>query len=349
MGGGDNHRMGLYDMPLVKDNHILACGAITEAVEKIRQKNPEIFIEVETATLKEVEEALSCKVDRIMLEVKKIPQADIKKAIDMVRDSDHYRETGKPTLEASGEVTLETVAAIARTGVDYISVGELTHSVRALDINLKITENQKEPGSFPAADWEKRIQELISDAGISNESCDTTTGYYNATRFNKIKTINSAFVQFSPKPDFTLVEPGSGQGIFSICTAMLNPQAKIIGIESDRRLFKDSKKLLALAEKKGYIKKGQVVFYEGDFNARRFARFFRAADIIYYYEEGSGQKGKFLATLQENMQSGSIFVSYYDYAGWPGSQEKKYANISYLLDIKRFERIYETDKGETCL
>ncbi len=130
MGGGDNHRLGLFDMILIKENHIAAAGGITKAVEIIRAKlktrKLPLAIEVETKTLAEVQEALKLKVDRIMLDNMPLPQ--ISAAVKLAG--------GQVELEVSGGVTLETVGAIAETGVDYISVGALTHSAKALDLSL---------------------------------------------------------------------------------------------------------------------------------------------------------------------------------------------------------------------
>ena len=127
IGGGRNHRIGLYDGVLIKDNHIEAAGDITSAVNAQR-KNPFMKIEVETKNIKEVKEALKCDVDVIMLDNMSVPA--MKKAVDCVN--------GRTLLEASGNVSLKNVADIAAIGVDFISIGELTHSVRAADISLKI-------------------------------------------------------------------------------------------------------------------------------------------------------------------------------------------------------------------
>lgn len=133
MGGCENHRIGLFDMFLIKDNHIEVAGSITEAVKRCKefqQKNNSSFkIEVETTNLKQVDEALKCSVDIIMLD--NFLLSEMKKAVELVN--------GKCKLEASGGVNLDTVAAIAETGVDYISVGALTDSVKALDISLDIS------------------------------------------------------------------------------------------------------------------------------------------------------------------------------------------------------------------
>ncbi|MGV8056450.1 MAG: carboxylating nicotinate-nucleotide diphosphorylase [Smithellaceae bacterium] len=129
IGGGFNHRMGLYDGVLIKDNHIAAAGGITAAVEAQRRCLPHtIKIEVETKNLPEIQEALDCGVDIIMLD--NMTTEEMKKAVKLI--------DGRALVEASGNVNLLNVGAIAATGVDLISVGELTHSVRAADISLKI-------------------------------------------------------------------------------------------------------------------------------------------------------------------------------------------------------------------
>jgi nicotinate-nucleotide pyrophosphorylase (carboxylating) len=129
IGGGFNHRMGLYDGVLIKDNHIVAAGSIEAAVTAQKKSlMKKLKIEVETKNLPEVEEALKCGVDIIMLDNMSI--AEMKKAVALVG--------GRALLEASGNVSLQNVAQIAATGVDLISVGELTHSVRAADISLKV-------------------------------------------------------------------------------------------------------------------------------------------------------------------------------------------------------------------
>jgi nicotinate-nucleotide pyrophosphorylase (carboxylating) len=129
MGGGKNHRMGLYDMALIKDNHIKASGSITDACERVRGKFYDRFkIEVETKTIEEVREALAVKADIIMLD--NMPLDIMKEAVKMT--------SGNALVEASGNVTLETVRAIAETGVDFISSGSLTHSAPAADVSMKI-------------------------------------------------------------------------------------------------------------------------------------------------------------------------------------------------------------------
>jgi nicotinate-nucleotide pyrophosphorylase (carboxylating) len=127
LGGGQNHRLGLYDMALIKENHIAAVGTITETVASIRAGDPQKrAIEVEVKNLAELQEALTLEVDRILLD--NMSLAEMREAVKL--------SAGRKPLEASGNVDLENVAAIAETGVDYISVGKLTHSVTALDISL---------------------------------------------------------------------------------------------------------------------------------------------------------------------------------------------------------------------
>ena len=126
MGGGTNHRIGLYDMVMIKDNHIKAAGSITSAVEKVRGNIPQgMKIEVETTTIDEVNEALETKADIIMLD--NMSLALMKECVEII---DH-----KALVEASGGVVLDKIKLIAETGVDFISVGALTHSVKALDIS----------------------------------------------------------------------------------------------------------------------------------------------------------------------------------------------------------------------
>ena len=129
LGGGQNHRFGLYDMVLIKENHIAAAGGISQAVARVRaadtKKRP---IEVEVCTLNELRETLELKVDRILLD---------NMSLKLMREAVCITN-GKTKLEASGNVSLENVAAVAVTGVDIISVGKLTHSVRALDISFLI-------------------------------------------------------------------------------------------------------------------------------------------------------------------------------------------------------------------
>ncbi|HUI68226.1 MAG TPA: carboxylating nicotinate-nucleotide diphosphorylase [Nitrospirota bacterium] len=129
MGGGTNHRFGLYDGVLIKDNHIKAGGSITKAIESARSKAHHLLkIEVETKTLEEVREALAAKADIIMLD--NMPLDMIREAVTLIN--------GQASVEASGNVTFETIREIGETGVDFISSGSLTHSAPAADISMKI-------------------------------------------------------------------------------------------------------------------------------------------------------------------------------------------------------------------
>jgi len=132
MGGAENHRMGLFDMFLIKDNHIAAAGSITKAVDKAldykKQKCLRSKIEVEVKNITEFKEALELKVDWIMLDNMK--SEEILKCVKLNK--------GRKKLEISGNVTIETVRKLAETGVDYISSGSLTHSVKAMDLSLLV-------------------------------------------------------------------------------------------------------------------------------------------------------------------------------------------------------------------
>lgn len=130
-GGATNHRIGLFDMVMIKDNHIEVAGGITPSVEQIKAKIPaEIKIEVETTTLEQVQEALNAGADIIMLD--NMDNATMSKAVAMIN--------GKAKVEASGNMTLERLKEVAATGVDYISIGALTHSVQAMDISQRLEE-----------------------------------------------------------------------------------------------------------------------------------------------------------------------------------------------------------------
>jgi nicotinate-nucleotide pyrophosphorylase (carboxylating) len=126
-GGGRNHRFGLDDGVLVKDNHLRAAGSIRAAVERLRAAT-DLSVEVECDTLEQVQEALAVGVDAILLD--NMPLDELRAAVALAR--------GRARLEASGGVTLETVRAIAETGVEEISVGALTHSARSLDVSLEL-------------------------------------------------------------------------------------------------------------------------------------------------------------------------------------------------------------------
>jgi nicotinate-nucleotide pyrophosphorylase (carboxylating) len=130
-GGATNHRIGLFDLVMIKDNHIEVAGGITPAVEQIKAKIPStIKIEVETTNLKQVEEALAAGADIIMLD--NMDNETMSAAVQLIR--------GKAKVEASGNMTLERIRGVASTGVDYISIGALTHSAQAMDISQRLEE-----------------------------------------------------------------------------------------------------------------------------------------------------------------------------------------------------------------
>lgn len=129
MGGGANHRMGLHDAVLIKDNHIMIAGGIEKAIKAAMAKYGRKEIEVEARTIEEVKKAVRAGADRILLDNMNITQ--LKESVKLCKKA-------RIKTEASGGVNLNNVKAIAKTGVDFISVGALTHSAKALDISLKI-------------------------------------------------------------------------------------------------------------------------------------------------------------------------------------------------------------------
>lgn len=126
-GGGKNHRIGLFDAYLIKENHILACGGIAEAISEARRLNPDKPVEVEVESLAELEQALAARADIVMLDNFDIP---------MMQEAVRLNQ-GRAKLEVSGNVTLDTLAGYAATGIDFISVGALTKHVRALDLSMR--------------------------------------------------------------------------------------------------------------------------------------------------------------------------------------------------------------------
>jgi nicotinate-nucleotide pyrophosphorylase (carboxylating) len=132
-GGGANHRVGLFDMVLIKDNHIDHAGSLSEAVRRARQSGTNLEIEIEARNLDDVQQALELGVERILLD-NMSPQM-MRRAVEL--------NAGRAKLEASGNVTLDNVAEVARTGVDFISIGALTHSPRVFDVSLDVRETQK--------------------------------------------------------------------------------------------------------------------------------------------------------------------------------------------------------------
>jgi nicotinate-nucleotide pyrophosphorylase (carboxylating) len=131
-GGGTNHRIGLFDAILVKENHIAAAGSIAAAVRAGRELNREVMLEVEVENFDELNEALDSAVDRILLD--NFSTADMRKAVEIART---HKNQGVE-LEASGNMTLEALRSVAETGVDFISVGGLTKHVKAIDLSMRI-------------------------------------------------------------------------------------------------------------------------------------------------------------------------------------------------------------------
>jgi len=130
-GGAQNYRIGLYDMVLIKENHIAAAGSLSGAIAAARRVAPHIPVEIEVESLAEFEEALAAHPDIIMLD--EFNQADMRTAVNINRKSEQPVK-----IEASGSVSLQTVRAIAETGVDYISVGSLTKHIRAVDLSMRL-------------------------------------------------------------------------------------------------------------------------------------------------------------------------------------------------------------------
>lgn len=136
-GGGTNHRMGLYDMAMIKDNHIKMAGGIAKAVEQVRSRIPsDIKIEVEATNLDEVKQAIEAGADIIMLDNMSNPA--MTEAVTVIRKADKGIKT-----EASGNMSIERLREVAETGVDYISVGALTHTVKGMDISMNIQIDNK--------------------------------------------------------------------------------------------------------------------------------------------------------------------------------------------------------------
>jgi nicotinate-nucleotide pyrophosphorylase (carboxylating) len=129
-GGGYNHRIGVFDAYLIKENHIIACGGITKAIETAKQLNPGKPVEVETESLEELQQAIDAGADIIMLD--NFTTDMMRKAVEI--------NAGRAALENSGNVTLDTIAEFAETGVDYISVGALTKHLKAMDLSMRFKD-----------------------------------------------------------------------------------------------------------------------------------------------------------------------------------------------------------------
>ncbi|MGX5913206.1 carboxylating nicotinate-nucleotide diphosphorylase [Aliidiomarina sp. Khilg15.8] len=129
-GGGKNHRMGLFDAYLIKENHVAACGGVQNAVQTARQRHPDRWVEVEVENLRELEQALEAGADVIMLD--NFSMDEIREAVSLT--------AGRAKLEVSGNVTAEQLQAYAETGVDFISSGALTKHVQAIDLSMRFTD-----------------------------------------------------------------------------------------------------------------------------------------------------------------------------------------------------------------
>lgn len=132
VGGAANHRLGLFDAYLLKENHIAAAGGIAAAVHRARQRHPDTEVEVEVEDDAQLAEAIKAGADRVLLD--NYSAAALRRAVAAAK--------GRVALEASGGITLETIAEVARTGVDYISVGEITKAVAPLDLSMRIVNTQ---------------------------------------------------------------------------------------------------------------------------------------------------------------------------------------------------------------
>lgn len=126
-GGGTNHRQGLFDAFLIKENHIVAAGGITRSIQAARHQNPHLLLEIEVETLEQLEEAIAANPDRVLLDNFFIH--DLKKAVTLTNS--------RVKLEASGNITLENIRAYAETGVNYISIGGLTKHIQAIDLSMR--------------------------------------------------------------------------------------------------------------------------------------------------------------------------------------------------------------------
>lgn len=134
-GGGQNHRIGLFDAFLIKENHIMACGSIAKAINAARQLASDKLVEVEVESLDELTQALDAQSDIVMLD-----NFDVTMMLQAVELNNRYPEAQRAKLEVSGNVTLDTIGDFASTGVDYISVGALTKHLKALDLSLRLKD-----------------------------------------------------------------------------------------------------------------------------------------------------------------------------------------------------------------
>lgn len=141
-GGGCNHRIGLFDAFLIKENHILAAGSIAAAVQTARAQQPDTKVEVEVENLDEMQQALAAGADQLLLDNMSLPTLREAVALNDMHSTahDNTQNNGKTILEASGGVSLDTVRDIAHTGVDYISVGSISKDIRAIDLSMRLLD-----------------------------------------------------------------------------------------------------------------------------------------------------------------------------------------------------------------
>jgi nicotinate-nucleotide pyrophosphorylase (carboxylating) len=156
-GGGRNHRMGLHDAILIKENHIALAGGLAEAVRRARQAEPQLELEVECRNAGEVEAALGAAADRLLLD--NMTPAELRVAVE-VRDAAGRAHGPVATLEASGGIGLDNVAEVAATGVDFISIGALTHSAPALDLSMVLEPADQAATSSPRNESHRNIEAL---------------------------------------------------------------------------------------------------------------------------------------------------------------------------------------------
>ncbi|MDR1999737.1 MAG: nicotinate-nucleotide diphosphorylase (carboxylating), partial [Frankiaceae bacterium] len=136
-GGGVNHRMGLWDAALIKDNHVAAAGGVRAAFEAVRRADPDLPLEIEVDTLDQLREAIAAGADLVLLD--NMDPAAMREAVAIARAAAGAAGPRRVMLEASGGLRLETAAQVAATGVDYLAVGALTHSAPVLDIGLDLS------------------------------------------------------------------------------------------------------------------------------------------------------------------------------------------------------------------
>jgi len=211
-GGGTNKRMGLYDVAMVKDNHVVAAGGVAPAVRAVRERFPDVAIQVEADTLDQAMEALDAGADFLLLDNMPVPV--LTEVVAAVRAREP--ETGHVELEATGNLTLDTAAAVARTGVDYLSVGALTHSSPILDLALDLDS----PALVPASGSSSRPTPLAAAsapaAGAARVPSDLTPS--DLTSSDLTPSDLGAFVAANP------------MGVLATVGASGEPEAALVGV-----------------------------------------------------------------------------------------------------------------------